>query len=87
MPIYAYQCTSCNKTFEIEQRITDAPAQKCSCGSNGTVKRMIQPLGVVFKGAGFHINDYASGSSAPSTKPADKPACTGNPTSCACSTE
>jgi putative FmdB family regulatory protein len=90
MPTYVYQCSNCNSTFEAEQRITENPLTSCACGSEGTVKRIIQPIAVMFKGSGFHINDYA-GSSAPATKtetPAEAPAsCTGDKASCACAAE
>jgi len=65
MPTYVYQCKECEKVFEVDQRITDQPLTDCDCGSKGTLKRLIQPIAVMFKGPGFHINDYKSGSSAP----------------------
>jgi putative FmdB family regulatory protein len=60
MPTYVYQCSSCDSTFEVEQRITENALDSCACGSTGTVKRIIQPIAVMFKGSGFHINDYAA---------------------------
>jgi putative FmdB family regulatory protein len=86
MPTYVYQCSSCDDTYEVEQRITEDALKDCRCGSQGTVKRLIQPVGVMFKGAGFHINDYA-GTKAPATEaktdaaPAT-PECNGEPKSC-----
>jgi putative FmdB family regulatory protein len=88
MPTYVYECSSCSSTFEVEQRITEDPLSSCRCGSTGTVKRLIQPIAVMFKGSGFHINDY-SGASKTEAKPETKtetPACTGEPSSCGCST-
>lgn len=74
MPTYVYECSQCKTVFEAEQRITEAPLDTCRCGSKGTVKRVIQPVGVMFKGAGFHINDYASPSaSATPATPAETP--------------
>lgn len=70
MPTYVYECSKCNDQFEVEQRITEDPLDTCRCGSTGTVKRLIQPVGVMFKGAGFHINDY-SASAAPATEKTD----------------
>ncbi|OWU66054.1 MAG: FmdB family transcriptional regulator [Armatimonadetes bacterium Cent15-Ar3] len=67
MPTYVYECSACNKVFEIEQRITEDPLKDCQCGSNGTVKRIIQPVGIAFKGSGFYVND--SSSVAPSSTP------------------
>lgn len=85
MPTYVYNCAACEKTFEVEQRITEDALTDCQCGAKGTVKRIIQPIAVMFKGGGFHINDYAakpapSESSAP--EPAAAPACSGEPASC-----
>jgi putative FmdB family regulatory protein len=59
MPTYVYECSSCKNTFEVEQRITEDPLKDCECGSKGTLKRLIQPAGIMLKGSGFHINDYA----------------------------
>ena len=61
MPTYVYECSSCNTQFEVLQRITEDPIDTCECGAKGTVKRLIQPIAVVFKGSGFHINDYSPG--------------------------
>jgi putative FmdB family regulatory protein len=69
MPIYLYECSHCNSTFEAEQRITEDPLTECGCGSSGTVKRLIQPIAVMFKGSGFHINDYSA--SKPEPAPAE----------------
>lgn len=92
MPTYVYECSKCNDRFEVEQRITENPLDSCHCGSTGTVKRLIQPVGVMFKGSGFHINDYSAASTseksetaAPETK--SEPTCTGEPSTCACSKE
>ncbi|MBL8040697.1 MAG: hypothetical protein JNM04_05055 [Chthonomonas sp.] len=82
MPTYLYECTSCAKTFEVEQRITADPLTDCDCGSTGSLKRLIQPTAILFKGSGFFVNDGA--------KPPSEPAaeCSGNPTACErCSTE
>lgn len=59
MPIYVYECSACKDVYEVEQRIVEDALKDCRCGSKGSLKRVIQPVGVLFKGAGFHINDYA----------------------------
>lgn len=72
MPTYVYECSSCSRVFEAEQRITEDPLDTCECGAKGTVKRIIQPIAVMFKGSGFHINDYkGSGGSAPTSSPSE----------------
>lgn len=60
MPTYVYECGQCEEVFEVEQRISEAPLEHCSCGAKGSVKRLIQPTAVLFKGQGFHVNDYTS---------------------------
>lgn len=66
MPTYGYQCTACNHTFEVFQKITDAPIREChKC--KGKVRRLFYPVGIVFKGSGFHVNDYRK----PEKKPDD----------------
>lgn len=57
MPTYVYECSSCESTFEIDQRISENPLSVCNCGSEGTVKRLIQPTAVMFRGSGFYVND------------------------------
>ncbi|MBL8066365.1 MAG: zinc ribbon domain-containing protein [Chthonomonadaceae bacterium] len=69
MPTYVYECQSCLKVFELDQRITEDPVTDCACGAKGTVKRVIQPIGVLFKGSGFHINDYSAPGSNESAAP------------------
>ena len=67
MPTYVYECKKCEKVFEAEQRITEDPLQDCDCGAKGSLRRVIQPVGVVFSGPGFHINDYAASTSSPTS--------------------
>lgn len=56
MPIYEYECGSCGRRFEQLQRITeDALTQDPDCG--GAVRRVIQPVGIIFKGSGFYVTD------------------------------
>ncbi len=63
MPIYLYQCDSCGIRFERMQHMTDAPLTDCpEC--DGQVHRVVQPVGVIFKGSGFYVTDNRRGSSA-----------------------
>jgi putative FmdB family regulatory protein len=58
LPTYGYECTACKDQFEIIQRITEEPlAIHEGCG--GELRRLLYPVGIVFKGPGFHINDYS----------------------------
>jgi putative FmdB family regulatory protein len=56
MPTYSYHCDSCGHDFEAVQRFADDPLTECpQCGS--PIRRVIQPVGVVFKGSGWYITD------------------------------
>jgi putative FmdB family regulatory protein len=80
MPTYVYECSNCNAQFEAEQRISENPLTTCvPCGSEGTVKRIIQPIAVMFKGSGFHINDYAGKNTSDATPKTETPAATPDP--------
>lgn len=70
MPTYAYRCSLCSHEFDVVQKFADAPISVCpECG--GSVRRVFQPVGVVFKGSGWYINDSRSKTSG-SDKPAKK---------------
>ena len=75
MPTYVYECRSCNKVIEVDQRITADPLTDCeSCGAKGTLKRVMQRTAVMFKGEGFHINDYSTSKTEPKKEsPIEKP--------------
>jgi putative FmdB family regulatory protein len=65
MPMYEYECGSCGRRFEQLQRITeDALVTDPECG--GPVHRVIQPVGIIFKGSGFYVNDSRKSSSSSS---------------------
>ncbi len=71
MPTYVYECKTCEKVFEVEQRMVDDALTDCDCGAKGALRRIIQPVAIAFKGSGFYVND-SSGASSAST--ASKPA-------------
>lgn len=57
MPAYDYRCPSCDQVFEVVRAFANREDVVCSvCGT--TAKRLFTPVGVVFKGSGFHNTDY-----------------------------
>ena len=56
MPIYVYRNLETGETFEYEQRITESALTEHP-ETGDPVKRLIQPVGIAFKGSGFYIND------------------------------
>ena len=74
MPTYGYECLTCKEQFETSQRITEDPL-KIHEGCGGELRRLLYPVGIVFKGPGFYVNDYArAGKKDAAEKPADKSA-------------
>ncbi len=63
MPVYLYRNLNTNETFEYEQRITE-PALTTHPTTGDPVKRLIQPVGIAFKGSGFYVTDSRSSNSA-----------------------
>ena len=61
MPIYEYRCTVCNLRFERKQRVDEDPIRVCpSC--NGETRKVLYPVGIIFKGSGFYSTDNRSSS-------------------------
>ena len=56
MPVYVYRNQVTGETFELEQRITD-DALTTDPRTGDPVRRVIQPVGISFKGSGFYVND------------------------------
>jgi putative FmdB family regulatory protein len=62
MPVYEYECEQCGVRFERLQRMSDAALTDCpECG--GHIHRVMQPVGVIFKGSGFYVTDNRGRSS------------------------
>ena len=62
MPIYEYRCDECGDSFEVFQRMSDDPLVTCEkCG--GTLRKVLHPVAIHFKGSGFYTTDYGKGSS------------------------
>ncbi|MGA8851041.1 MAG: FmdB family zinc ribbon protein [Aeromicrobium sp.] len=74
MPTYQYQCTDCGEALEIHQSFSDDALTQCpSC--RGTLRKVFNAVGVVFKGSGFYRNDSRPTSSTDhAKKPASTPA-------------
>jgi putative FmdB family regulatory protein len=86
MPAYDYRCTKCERLFEVSRPMGATSDESCpECGA--PAKRVFTPVGVAFKGNGFHNTDYKrrsaeKGEPAPSACPAKKdgsPSCSGCP--------
>lgn len=68
MPLYTYRCKTCEHQFDVRQSYADDPLKTCpDCGEE-ELRKVINQVGVVFKGSGFYVNDAkAKNPAAPST--------------------
>jgi putative FmdB family regulatory protein len=62
MPLYEYECEACGLRFERIQHFSDTPLQTCP-DCEGSVHRVIHPVGIIFKGSGFYVTDSRGKSS------------------------
>jgi len=58
MPLYEYECKDCGNRVEVLQGI-DEQGPKCCKKCGGELKRLLGVPGLIFKGSGFYVNDYA----------------------------
>jgi putative FmdB family regulatory protein len=77
MPTYDFRCTKCATTFEVNRPMSTTGDVSCPvCGETAT--KVFAPVGVAFKGTGFHNTDYRP-SPAPEACSEAGPACAGCP--------
>ena len=56
MPTYQYRCTECGTDLEAVQKFTDPALTECpTC--QGSLRKVFNAVGVVFKGSGFYRTD------------------------------
>ncbi len=80
MPTYEYECHKCGKHFDYFQRMTDEPMKECPVSiceeeqwGHGELKRLVTGgTGLIFKGSGFYITDYARKNTAAVSAPKSK---------------
>lgn len=70
MPIYEYRCPN-GHTFELFQRMSDAPAEVCEVCGEGPVTKVLYPAAIHFKGSGFYSTDYGRKGRRAGTKDGD----------------
>ena len=59
MPVYEYRCNACNIQFELRQKFSDPPADRCpECGGN--VNKMVSAVSFSLKGAGWYGDGYGT---------------------------
>jgi putative FmdB family regulatory protein len=67
MPLYEYECMSCQRHFERIERASSQHDGVCpDCG--GVAVRLLGAPALRFKGSGWYVNDYANGNGAKATE-------------------
>lgn len=56
MPVYVYRNLETGETFEVVQSMSE-DALTTDPRTGAPVRRVIQPVGIAFKGSGFYVND------------------------------
>jgi putative FmdB family regulatory protein len=56
VPTYVYACNTCGAQFEQFQRFSDEPLTVCP-RCQAALRRVFQPVGIVFKGSGWYVTD------------------------------
>ncbi len=59
MPIYEYECSSCQKVVEVMQRMTEEPLSHCP-DCHGTVTKLVSMSAFHLKGGGWFADGYGS---------------------------
>jgi putative FmdB family regulatory protein len=62
MPIYIYRCESCGVQFERHQSFTEEPLKRCPECNKNSLRKVLTPAGIVFKGSGWYATDHKSSS-------------------------
>lgn len=62
MPVYIYRCENCGVQFEKHQSFTDEPLKKCPECNKPSLRKVLTPAGIVFKGSGWYATDHKSAS-------------------------
>ena len=66
MPTYSYRCRDCDAAFDVQQSFDEDSLTVCpQC--EGSLRKLFNTVGVVFKGSGFYRTDSRSEGSSSSS--------------------
>lgn len=60
MPLYTYRCKECEHEFDIRQSFSEDALTDCPNCEQAALRKVINQVGVVFRGTGFYVNDSKS---------------------------
>lgn len=61
MPIYEYQCESCNHELEALQKLSEPALVDCPVCGKASLKKQISAAGFRLAGGGWYETDFKSG--------------------------
>ncbi len=61
MPIYEYQCESCDHRLEKLQKLSDEPLKECPSCHTETLKKLVSAATFRLKGSGWYETDFKTG--------------------------
>lgn len=61
MPIYEYQCSSCDHRLETLQKVSDAPHTECPACYRPDLKKLMSAASFRLKGGGWYETDFKTG--------------------------
>jgi putative FmdB family regulatory protein len=60
MPVYTYRCENCGIQIDRHLKYTDKPLTRCPECNKKSLRKVISPVRIVFKGSGFYSTDHQS---------------------------
>lgn len=67
MPTYTYRCKECEHQFDQRQSFSEDALKECpACGAETGLRKVVNSVGIVFKGSGFYVTDNKNGKNAKS---------------------
>ncbi len=69
MPTYEYACKACDHNFEIVQSFSEDTLTTCPECEQEALRKVYNAAGIIFKGDGWHVKDYASSAPSSTTSP------------------
>lgn len=72
MPVYSYRCNNCGVQFDRHQKFSEEPLKICPECGKPELRKLYQPVGIVFKGSGFYSTDHRSPSGRSVSKKAEQ---------------
>ena len=59
MPLYEYECSKCSYSWELIQRMSDAPPKTCPECRSRKVGKLLSRTSFVLKGSGWYADGYS----------------------------